>query len=98
MPSLLSTRAILAFGRHETHIRYLPPSLSKQTSKQVPYWPPSTGLPAYFFHPPGISGESAVSRDGSAAAARPATPVNNNKKKVRAVIFYRAKSARGLST
>ena len=54
MPSPLSTKAILALGRHETHMRYLPPSLSTQTSKQVPCSPPSTGLPANFFQPPGV--------------------------------------------
>jgi hypothetical protein len=43
--------ATLCFGRHETHILYLPPSCNTQISKQVPYCPPSTGFPAYFSHP-----------------------------------------------
>src|SRR3954468_22471513 len=39
-PSLLSARATLRRGRQENHIRYLPPSWSTATSKQVPRVPP----------------------------------------------------------
>src|SRR5579863_6527743 len=55
MPSLLSTSATDCFGRHESHIRYLPLSRSTETSKQVPYFPPITGLPSNFFQPPDVS-------------------------------------------
>ena len=55
MPSLLSTRAMLFFGRQENHIRYVSPSLRTETSKQVPRSPPSTGLFGDFAQPAVVS-------------------------------------------
>src|SRR5579862_4053181 len=55
MPSGLSTRAMLFWGRHETHIRYFSPSFRTEISKHVPYFPPKTGLPSNLLQPPAVS-------------------------------------------
>src|ERR1035438_1769740 len=55
MPSLLSTKAMLFFGRHENHIRYVSPSLRTEMSKQVPRSPPRTGFLVYFTQPAVVS-------------------------------------------
>src|SRR5579871_2256117 len=55
MPSGLSVRAMLAFGRQENHIRNRPDSFRTETSKQVPSDPPRTGLPAYLIQPAAVS-------------------------------------------
>src|SRR5579884_3232074 len=46
---------MLFLGRHDSHMRYLPPSRSTETSKQVPSEPPSTGFVSYLTHPPADS-------------------------------------------
>ena len=78
-PSLLSTRARLCFGRHESHMRQVSASLSTETSKQVPYLPPMMGLPGCLTQPAVVSaaGESAAGKPASAmaqAAARKEKP------------------------
>src|SRR5277367_3860843 len=55
IPSVLSEMAMDCFGRHESHMRNLSCRRSTQISKQVPYWPPSTGFPAYLCQPPEAS-------------------------------------------
>ena len=55
MPSLLSTRAMLFFGRQENHMRYVSPSRSTEMSKHVPRSPPRTGLLRYFRQPAAAS-------------------------------------------
>src|SRR5712671_162707 len=46
---------MLCFGRQESHMRYVSPSFKTEMSKQVPYFPPRTGLPSYFFQPAVVS-------------------------------------------
>src|ERR1700747_1839177 len=57
MPSGLTDTAIDFFGRQESHMRNLPRSCRTQISKQVPYCPPSTGLPGNFSQPVSIPGD-----------------------------------------
>src|SRR6266436_2555102 len=60
-PSVLSTSASDFFGRHENHMRYVFPSLSTATSKQVPSFPPRTGLPPDFTQPALVSPRATAS-------------------------------------
>src|ERR1043165_3828720 len=54
MPSALSTSAILFFGRHENHMRYVFDSFSTHTSKQVPSFPPNTGEAGFLTQPDAV--------------------------------------------
>src|SRR5277367_5327359 len=55
IPSVLSEMATDCFGRHESHMRNLSCRRRTQISKQVPYWPPSTGFLTYLCQPPEAS-------------------------------------------
>src|SRR5215813_13149069 len=64
MPSTLSEIPIDFFGRHESHMRNLSSRRSTHISKQVPYWPPSTGFPVYFCQPADAPCAAAEARRG----------------------------------